>query len=196
MWMGRASSPSSRSERNATKLWSASAIPERGCRRSRRTRSLVPYLRRSLMAPAWDCPSAAPSLNHIAVASGLPTTLCAAQVFTSFYRPKSRHMSLWVLPRPKCIRGERGLVEITHLVDFTLPFGSGEASGAPPPPGRRLILNEVISDAVDNPEFWQARWSVAADRRGSVFREPQGLPRLPRLEFAIYCEALAHTDPP
>ena len=98
-------------------------------------------------------------------------------------------MSLWVLPRPKCIRGERGLVEITHLVDFTLPFGSGEASGAPPPPGRRLILNEVISDAVDNPEFWQARWSVAADGRGSDFRERQGLPRLPDLEFAIYEKA-------
>src|SRR5258707_13296029 len=105
MWMGRASSPSSRSERNTNKLWCASAIPARGCRRSRRTRSLVPSLRRSLMAPAWDCPSAAPSLNHIAAASGLPTTLRAAQVFTSFCRPKSRHMSLWVFPRPKCIAG-------------------------------------------------------------------------------------------
>ena len=83
----------------------AAAIPVSGCRHSRRTRSLVPSIRRSLMAPAWDCPSAAPSLNHIAAASGLPTTLRAAQVFTSFYRPKSRHMRLWVLPRPKCIAG-------------------------------------------------------------------------------------------
>ncbi len=57
------------------------------------TRSLVPSLRRSLMAPAWDCPSAAPSLNHIAAASGLPTTLRAAQVFTSFSPPKSRRIN-------------------------------------------------------------------------------------------------------
>jgi C4-dicarboxylate-specific signal transduction histidine kinase len=35
----------------------------------------------------WACPSAAPSLNRIAADCGLPTTLRAAQVFTSHYRP-------------------------------------------------------------------------------------------------------------
>src|SRR5258705_1432313 len=60
---------------------------------SRRTRSLMRSLPRSCMVPAWDCPSAAPSLNRIAVACGLTTPLRAAQVFTSFYPPKSRHMS-------------------------------------------------------------------------------------------------------
>src|SRR3981081_153673 len=50
-------------------------------------------LPRSLMGPVWGCPSAAPSLNRIAAACGLPTTLRTAQVFTSFYPPKSRHMN-------------------------------------------------------------------------------------------------------
>ena len=40
------------------------------------------------MVPVWDCPSAAPSLNRIAAACGLPTTLRAAQVFMSFYPAK------------------------------------------------------------------------------------------------------------
>src|SRR5713101_9651455 len=91
--MGRANSPSSRSERKTSSLWCPSAIPAGGCPRSRRTRSLMRSLPRSCMGPAWDCPSAAPSLNRIAVACGLPTTLRAAQVFTSFYPPQSRHMN-------------------------------------------------------------------------------------------------------
>jgi NO-binding membrane sensor protein with MHYT domain len=43
------------------------------------------------MGRVWGCPSAAPSLNRIAAACGLPTTLRAAQVFTSSCLPKSRH---------------------------------------------------------------------------------------------------------
>src|SRR5260370_41221279 len=53
----------------------------------------MPSLPRSRMAPVWVCPSAAPSLNSITAACGLPTTLRAAQVFTSLYPPKSRHMN-------------------------------------------------------------------------------------------------------
>jgi hypothetical protein len=42
-------------------------------------------------APAWDFGSAAPSLNRMAAACGLPTTLRAAQVFTSPYPLGVRH---------------------------------------------------------------------------------------------------------
>src|SRR5436853_468792 len=42
---------------------------------------------RSLMGPAWDYPSAAPSLSRIAAACGLPIIHRAAQVYTSFYLP-------------------------------------------------------------------------------------------------------------
>src|SRR5882724_1779677 len=90
--MGRASSPSSRSERKTSNLWCPSAIPAWGCP-CRRKRSSMRFLLRSFMGPVWDCPSAAPSLNRIAAACGLPTTLRAAQVFTSFYPPKLRHMN-------------------------------------------------------------------------------------------------------
>src|SRR6266850_6497972 len=90
--MGGASSPSSRSERKTSNLWCPSAIPAWGCP-CRRKRSSMRSLLRSFMGPVWDCPSAAPSLNRIAAACGLPTTLRAAQVFTSFYPPKSRHMN-------------------------------------------------------------------------------------------------------
>src|ERR1700730_13316718 len=93
MWMGRASSPSSRGERKTSNLWCPSAILAQGCPRSRRTRSSMRSLPRRFMGPVWDCPSAAPSLNRIAAACGLPTTLHAAQVFTSFYPPKSRSMN-------------------------------------------------------------------------------------------------------
>src|SRR5260221_2182561 len=51
--------------------------------------TLFPYT--TLFRSVWDCPSAAPSSNRIAAACGLPTTLRAAQVFTSFCPPKSRH---------------------------------------------------------------------------------------------------------
>src|SRR6266851_9285122 len=91
--MGRANSPSSRSELKTSNLWCPSAIPAWGCPRSRQTRSSMRSLPRSFMGPVWDCPSAAPSLNRIAAACGLPTTLRAAQVFTSFYPPKSRQMN-------------------------------------------------------------------------------------------------------
>jgi len=56
-----------------------------------RTKSSMPSLLRSLMAPVWVYPSAVRSLNRIAAACGLLTTLRAAQVFTSFYPPKSKH---------------------------------------------------------------------------------------------------------
>src|SRR5712671_3437879 len=97
--MGRASSPSSRSER-ITNLWCPSAIPAWGCPRSRRTRSSMRSLPRSLMGPVWDCPSAAPSLNRIAADYGLSTTLRAAQVFTSFYPTKLSHMNDAVTGNP------------------------------------------------------------------------------------------------
>lgn len=74
-------------------LWCPSAIPEWGCRRSRRSRSSMPSLARSLMGSVWDYPSAAPSLNRMAAACGLLTTLRAARVFTSSYLPKSRHVN-------------------------------------------------------------------------------------------------------
>ena len=47
----------------------------------------------SMMGPAWDYPSAAPSSNHITAACGPPTTLRAAQVFTSFCPSKARHIN-------------------------------------------------------------------------------------------------------
>src|SRR5882724_5670720 len=87
MWMGRANSPSSRTERETSNLWCVSAILALGCPRSRRTRSSTPSLPRSLMGSVWDWPSAAPSLNRIAAVCGLPTILRAARVFTSFYPP-------------------------------------------------------------------------------------------------------------
>src|ERR1700732_3664886 len=56
-------------------------------------------LPRKIMGPAWDCPSAAQSSNRIAAACAPPTTLRAAQVFTSFYPPKPRHMNDMSKPR-------------------------------------------------------------------------------------------------
>src|ERR1700676_289697 len=50
-------------------------------------RSLLP----NLMAPAWDFASAAPLLNRMAAAYGLPTTLRAAQDFVSHYALRPRH---------------------------------------------------------------------------------------------------------
>ena len=50
-------------------------------------RSSMPSLPRSFTGSAWDCPSAAPSLNRITAACGPPTTLRAARVFTSFCPP-------------------------------------------------------------------------------------------------------------
>src|SRR6267143_110474 len=92
MWMGRASSPSSRSERKTSNFRYASAIPARGYPRSRQIRSLMPSLRPNSTAPEWGFASADPSLSRMAAACGLPTTLRAAQVFTLLYPPKSTHM--------------------------------------------------------------------------------------------------------
>src|ERR1700678_2662423 len=50
-------------------------------------RSLPPRL----MARAWDCGSAAPSLNRTGAACGLPTTLRAEQDFVSHYVLTTRH---------------------------------------------------------------------------------------------------------
>jgi len=61
-----------------------------GLPRSRRTRSSTRFLQRSLTEPAWGFASVAPSLNRMAGACGLPTTLRAAQVFISLYPRKSR----------------------------------------------------------------------------------------------------------
>src|SRR4030081_3233423 len=51
------------------------------------------FLPRRFTGPVWDCPSAVPSLHRITAACGPPTTLHAAQVFTSFYPPESKHMN-------------------------------------------------------------------------------------------------------
>jgi hypothetical protein len=51
------------------------------------------FLPRRFTGPVWDCPSAVPSLHRITAGCGPPTTLRAAQVFTSFYPPKSKHMN-------------------------------------------------------------------------------------------------------
>jgi K+-sensing histidine kinase KdpD len=48
------------------------------------------FLQRNLTAPAWGFASAAPSLNRMGGACGLPTSLRAAQIFVSPYLPKSR----------------------------------------------------------------------------------------------------------
>src|SRR5229473_6261400 len=51
------------------------------------------FLRRKLMAPAWDSGSAAPSWNRMEAACGLPTTLHAEQAFTLPYPPRWRPMN-------------------------------------------------------------------------------------------------------
>ena len=107
-----ANSPSSLGERKTSNLWCPSAIPAWGCP-CRRTRSSMRSLPRSFMGPVWDCPSAAPSLNRIAAACGLPTTLPAAQVFTSFYPPKSRHMN--DAPSRVCGMGASQFIAISSL---------------------------------------------------------------------------------
>src|SRR6202048_1037067 len=48
------------------------------------------FLPRRLTGPVWDCPSAVPSLHRMTAACGPPTTLRAAQVFTSFCPPESK----------------------------------------------------------------------------------------------------------
>ena len=86
-------------------------------------------LLQSLMGPVWDCPSAAPSLNRIAAACGLLTTLRAAQVFTSVYPPKSRHMtdapvaSAWGLPSFIAISSLSGRCKTSYrtLKPFQMP---------------------------------------------------------------------------
>src|SRR5882762_10424065 len=93
MCMGRASSPSSRSERKTNNFWCPSAIPAWDCPRNRRTRSSMRSSPLNVTARAWDCASAAPSSNRIAAACGQPTTLRAAQAFTSHCPPKSRSMN-------------------------------------------------------------------------------------------------------
>ena len=50
-------------------------------------------IRDSLTAPAWDYGSAAPSLNRMVGAYGLPLTLPVARVLLSPYPPKSRAMN-------------------------------------------------------------------------------------------------------
>src|SRR5258706_7317817 len=49
------------------------------------------FLLRRFTGPVWDCPSAVPSLHRITAGCGRPTSLHAAQVFTSFYLPESKH---------------------------------------------------------------------------------------------------------
>src|SRR5229473_5327026 len=97
MWMTRASSPSSRSERKTRKLWCPSLIAAWGCPHSRRSRSSMPSLLPSPTGPAWDFASAAPSSNRMVAACGLPTTHRAAQAFLSPYPPKPGHIhDTWV----------------------------------------------------------------------------------------------------
>src|SRR5882757_1888331 len=49
------------------------------------------FLPRRFTGPVWDCRSAVPSLHRITAACGPPTTLRAAQVFTSFCPPVEEH---------------------------------------------------------------------------------------------------------
>src|SRR6202171_632206 len=60
------------------------------------------FLPRRFTEPVWDCPSAVPSLHRITAACGPPITLHAAQVFTSFYPPESRHMDNAHRALPRC----------------------------------------------------------------------------------------------
>src|SRR5260370_24649996 len=53
----------------------------------------------SLTVPAWYCGAGAASLNRMAAACGLPTTLRAAQVFISLYLRKTRQRNE---PRRRC----------------------------------------------------------------------------------------------
>src|SRR5882724_4503323 len=148
--MGRANSPSSRSERTTSNLWCPSAIPAWGCPRSRRTRSSMRSLPRSFMGPAWDCPSAAPSWNRIAAACGLSTTLCGARVFTSFYPSKSRHMSdaCGIITKASNHSVEQTVAKLTGLLHtkgitlFAQVDHSGEAAkvGMSMPPTKLLIF--------------------------------------------------------
>src|SRR3979409_331860 len=48
------------------------------------------FLPRRFTGPVWDCPSAVPSLHRMTAACGPPTTLRAAQVFTSCCPPESK----------------------------------------------------------------------------------------------------------
>src|SRR6267143_6140372 len=92
--MGRGNSPSSRSERKTSICRCPSATLAWGCPRSRQTRSSMRSLPPSFTGPAWDFGSVEPLLNRMAAACGLTATLRAAQVFTSLYQPKSRHMNV------------------------------------------------------------------------------------------------------
>src|SRR5438045_3460544 len=60
------------------------------------------FLPRRLTGPVWDCPSAVPSLRRITDACRPPTTLHAAQVFTSFYLPAPKHMNDAHRALPRC----------------------------------------------------------------------------------------------
>src|SRR6266850_5054336 len=91
--MRSGSSRSRRSGRTASECWCRSAIPASGCLRSRRTRFSRRSSRRRRMGPAWDCRSAARSLNRTAAVCGPRTTRRAAQAFTSRCPPRSRLMN-------------------------------------------------------------------------------------------------------
>ena len=67
-------SRSSRKPRKASRFWCRSAIPAWVCPRSGGTRSSMRFSLPNLTAPAWDCGSAAPSLNRMVGAYGPPTT--------------------------------------------------------------------------------------------------------------------------
>src|ERR1035438_1394105 len=93
MWTEPESSPSSRSELEASHFWCPSAILALGYPHSRWSRSLMHSSPPNLTAPAWDFGSAAPLPNRMAAACGLLTTLRAVRAFTSPYLPKSRLMN-------------------------------------------------------------------------------------------------------
>src|SRR6266849_10474224 len=59
-------------------------------------------LPRRLSGPVWDCPSVVPSLHRITATCGPPPTLRAAQVFTSFYPPESKHLNDAYRALPRC----------------------------------------------------------------------------------------------
>jgi hypothetical protein len=124
--MGCANSSSSRKAARIVRCSSQSAIPAWGFHRSRRTRSLMHSLPLNLTvrAWAWDCGSAAPSLNRTGAACGLLTTLRAAQGFVSHYLPAARNAT------QLCRQIVRSLAAVTPTSRLVESIGPTPTSGS------------------------------------------------------------------
>src|ERR1700681_3924233 len=132
--------------------WCPSAIPAWGCPCSRRTRSSTRSLPRSFTGPAWDCPSAAPSLNRIAAACGLPTTLRAAQVFTSCCLPTLER-------QPE--RSEPAVRYVPHGVEAESENDCGEKAETPVDvPCEQVGEKERLERPVDPDSGVSTRWRL------------------------------------